>query len=107
MVIFYGIFFIQCIGGCGKPCDEKIYTYEELIEPQNDQLVKVFIDNGLIIDDEFKEVFTEEEFQDYFNLEFDFLRRGITLRGHTMYFDLAKKTEIIYKKITGQESSYK
>ena len=79
------------------------YTYEELMELPGDQLVKVFVENGLEIDDEFKEVFTEEEFQDYFKGGFDFLRKGVTLRGHTMYFDLAGKTEVIYKKITGEE----
>lgn len=47
--------------------------------------------------------YTYEEFQDYFKGEFDFLRKGITLCGHTMYFDLAGKTEVIYKKITGEE----
>ena len=79
------------------------YTYEELMELPGDQLVKVFVENGLEIDDEFKEVFTEEEFQDYFKGEFDFLRKGVTLRGHTMYFDLAGKTEVIYEKNTGEE----
>ena len=76
------------------------YTYEELNSLPADQLLNLFIENGLIINEELKEVFTEEELQALFKSEFDTLHIGVTTRNHFMYFDLAEKTKEIYDKIT-------
>lgn len=76
------------------------YTYEELNSLPADQLLNLFIENGLIINEELKEVFTEEELQALFKSEFDTLHMGVTTRSHFMYFDLAEKTKEVYDKIT-------
>ncbi|MEG1560288.1 MAG: hypothetical protein RR398_05455 [Clostridia bacterium] len=90
------------VGGCMLLNYEnrKTYTYEELSSLPANQLLDLFIENGLVINEELKEAFTEEKLQDLFKLEFDTLHIGITTRSHLMYFDLAEKTKEIYDKIT-------
>lgn len=79
---------------------KKIYTYEDLSLLPSDQLLTLFIENGLEINEELKAAFTEVELQELFKSEFDSLYRGVSTRNDLMYFDLAEKTKAIYQKIT-------
>lgn len=76
------------------------YTYEELNAMPADELLNLFLENGLIINERLKETFTEKELQDLFKSEFPNLHQGFIVRSDMMYFDLAKRTKEIYDKIT-------
>lgn len=80
---------------------EKIYTYEELAELPGDQLLDLFVEHGLEINDRLKTTFTEAELQKLFKSEFELLCKGVTARSDLMYFDLADQTKEIYQDITG------
>lgn len=54
-----------------------IYKHEELTALPAEQLRQLFVDNGLIINDSFKTMLSEEKFQMLFKSEFDTLHRGI------------------------------
>ncbi len=81
---------------------KKIYTYKDLSTLPSDQLLALFIENGLEINEELKAALTEAELEELFKSEFDSLYRGVSTRSDLMYFDLAEKTEEIYQKITSQ-----
>lgn len=78
----------------------KRYTHEELIALPGDQLLSVFIENGLEINERLKSTFTEDELQELFKTEFESWCIGISSRSDTMYFDLAEQTKAVYEKIT-------
>lgn len=87
-------------GADNTSLNTKVYTHEDLIALSEEQLLNLFVENGLEINDELRSLFTEEELQTYFKDEFENLCQGITARNATMYFDLAKQTEVIYERIT-------
>ena len=72
------------------------YTYEELSDMPAEELLDLFICNGLVINDELKESFTEEELQTLFKEHFDLWHIGVSSMSHTMYMDLAEQTKEIY-----------
>ena len=76
-----------------------IYTYEELSEMPAEELFGVFIQNGLVISDEMRESFTDEELQNLFKENFQLWHTGVSAHSHTMYIDLAEQTKIVYDKI--------
>ena len=76
-----------------------IYTYEELSEMPAEELLDVFIQNGLVISDEMRESFTDEELQNLFKENFQLWHTGVSAHSHTMYIDLAEQTKIVYDKI--------
>ena len=76
------------------------YTYEELSEMPAKELLDLFIQNGLVINNDLKASFTEEELQTLFKEHFDMWHTGVSVMGHTMYIDLAYQTKAIYDKIT-------
>lgn len=78
------------------------YTYKEMCELPAYELLDLFIQNGLIISDELKQSFTEEELQSLFKDHFVFWHTGECLMDYTMYIDLAEQTKIIYKSIVQQ-----
>lgn len=80
--------------------DPKRYTHEELIALPGDQLLSVFIENGLEINERLESTFTEDELQELFKTEFESWCVGISSRSDTMYFDLAEQTKAVYEKIT-------
>lgn len=82
--------------------DEKVYTYEELISLPADELLDLFIENGLVINDRLSATFTEEELQELFKSEFELLCQGHIIREDVMYYDLAQRTKEIYQKISSQ-----
>lgn len=60
--------------GCGQQhiSEEKsLWTYEELSEMPKEELLDLFIQNGLIINDELSTAFTEEELETLFKENFD------------------------------------
>ena len=91
---------IGCQNKPNTPTETKsAYTYEELSEMPAEELLNLFVENGLIINDGLKASFTEEEIQILFKAQFDMWHRGISSMNHTMYCDLAKQTKEIYDKI--------
>lgn len=76
------------------------YTHEELTALPADELLNLFIENGLDINDELKSTFTEDELQELFKAEFETLRIGISRCSDVMCFDLAEQTKVIYDEIT-------
>lgn len=75
------------------------FTYEELNEMSADKLLDLFIQNGLVINDELKESFTDEELQTLFKENFHLWHTGVSAHSHTMYIDIAEQTKLVYDKI--------
>lgn len=75
------------------------YTYEELSEMPAGELLDLFIRNGLVINDDLKASYTEEELQVLFKGHFDMWHTGLSALSSTMYIDLAEQTKVIYDKI--------
>ena len=76
------------------------YTYEELSEMPAEELLDLFIQNGLVINDDLKAAFTDEELQTLFKENFHLWHTGVSARSHTMYIDLAEQTKAIFDKMT-------
>ena len=88
--------------GCGQNTDlgeKRYYTYEELEALPADELLELFIENGLIINEALKESFTEEEIQALFKEGFHYWSTGVCPMSWTAYFDLAVKTKAVYDQI--------
>ena len=83
---------------------QSAYTYEELSEMPAEELLDLFIQNGLVINDDLKASFTDKELQTLFKEQFDMWHRGISVMSHTMFIDLAEQTKEIYDKITEQNN---
>ena len=79
---------------------EQGYTYEELSEMPAEELLDLFIQNGLVINDDLKAAFTDEELQALFKKNFHLWHTGVSARSHTMYCDLAEQTKAIFDKMT-------
>ena len=79
---------------------EQGYTYEELSEMPAEELLDLFIQNGLVINDDLKAAFTDEELQDLFHENFHLWHTGVSAHSHTMYIDLAEQTKAIFDKMT-------
>ena len=79
---------------------EQGYTYEELSEMPAEELLDLFIQNGLVINDDLKAAFTDEELQALFKENFHLWHTGVSARSHTMYIDLAEQTKAIFDKMT-------
>lgn len=77
------------------------YTYEELSQMPAKELLDLFIQNGLVINDDLKASFTEEELQKLFKENFHLWHTGVSAHSYTMYIDLAEQTKVIYDKIIG------
>ncbi|MDO4568139.1 MAG: hypothetical protein Q4B99_04175 [Clostridia bacterium] len=76
-----------------------VHTYEELCELPANELLDLFIQNGLVISDELKQSFTEAEIQSLFKEHFALWHTGVSSMDHTMFIDLAEQTKIIYESI--------
>ena len=63
-----------------------------------EELLDLFIQNGLLINDDLKRAYTEE-LQTLFKEHFDMWHIGLLELSHTMYIDLAEQTKAIYDKI--------
>ena len=85
---------------------EQKYTYEELSEMPAEELLDLFIQNGLVISDDLKASFTDEELQTLFKENFHLWHTGVSARSHTMYCDLAEQTKAIFDKIAIPNFSY-
>ena len=81
---------------------EQGYTYEELSEMSGEELLDLFIQNGLVINDNLKASFTDEELQSLFKEHFEMWHTGMSAMSHTMYLDLAEQTKAIFDKIMGE-----
>ncbi len=79
---------------------EQGYTYEELSEMPAEELLDLFIQNGLVINDDLKAAFTDEELQALFKENFHLWHTGVSAHSHTMYIDLAEQTKAIFDKMT-------
>ena len=77
----------------------KINTYEELYQLPAKELLDLFIKNGLVINDDLKKDYTEEEMQTLFKENFHLWHTGVSAHSHTMYCDLAERTKEIFNKI--------
>ena len=75
------------------------YTYEELSQMPADELLALFVQNGLVIHNDLKRAYTEEELEALFKEHFDIWHLGLSELSHTMYLDLAQQTKAIYDKI--------
>lgn len=81
------------------PTEPKVYTYEELVEMPEDQLLDLFVANGLEIDESLISALGMEEIQEIFKKQFEHWRRGISTLSYKAYLDLAQQTEEIYARI--------
>ena len=75
------------------------YTYEELCELPAEELLDLFIQNGLVINDELKQSYTEEELQSLFKEHFSMWHAGVSALNAAMYMDLAEQTKMVYESI--------
>ncbi len=78
---------------------EQGYTYEELSEMPAEELLALFLQNGLTINDDLKASFTEEELQTLFKENFHLWHTGVSAHSHTMYCDLAEQTKAVFDQI--------
>ncbi len=65
-----------------------------------DELTDLFVENGLVIDGEFREIMTKEEFQELFKRNLMPFSQGITTYGHVIYSTLADSAKEVYEKLT-------
>ena len=101
--LFLALVCLLAMVGCGQKTvseEKHCYTYEELEAMPADELLELFIENGLVINDELKSACTEEQLQALFKTGFYHWSKGSTPLSHTMYSDLAKKTKAVYDKLT-------
>lgn len=75
------------------------YTYEELSQMPAKELLDLFIQNGLVVNNDLKALFTEEEIQTLFKENFHLWHTGVSAHSYTMYCDLAEQTKAIFDKI--------
>ena len=102
VALFLTLACLLAMGGCGQQTvleEKRYYTYEELEALPADELLDLFIENGLVINDELKASFTEEELQILFKEGFHYWCTGICPMSWTPYFDLAKQAKAVYDKI--------
>lgn len=76
------------------------YTYEELSEMPAEELLDLFIQNGLVINDDLKASFTEEELQTLFKENFYLWHTGVSAHSDSAFCDLAEQTKVIFDQIT-------
>lgn len=76
------------------------YTYEKLSQMPAEELLDLFIENGLVINDDLKASYTEEELRATFKEHFALWHTGVSAHSYTAYIDLAEQTKEIYDKIT-------
>ena len=74
-------------------------TYEELSQMPAKELLDLFIQNGLVVNNDLKASFTEEEIQTLFKENFHLWHTGASANSYTMYCDLAEQTKAIFDKI--------
>ena len=80
------------------------YTYEQLNALPAKQLYKVFIDNGLKVDEELKTYMSDEEIANIvLKGQFDLMIRGNTSCSHYMYKRFAEEVERVYKLLVGDQ----
>ena len=80
------------------------YTYEQLNALPAKQLYKVFIDNGLKVDEELKTYMSDEEIANIvLKGQFDLMIRGNTACSHYMYKRFAEEVERVYKLLVGDQ----
>ena len=70
-----------------------------------EELLDLFIQNGLVINDDLKAAFTEEELQTLFKENFYLWHTGVSAHSHTMYIELAEQTKAIFDQIIQWNSS--
>lgn len=102
LVCLLGICTIGMAGCSGKeqqPDSKTKYTYEDLKALEGDELLKVFKENGLTIQDELLEILPEEKVAALLKEDFDLLIEGSTTRDHTAYHDFAEDVQKVYSKI--------
>lgn len=76
------------------------YTYDQLKALPAKELYKVFIDNGLKVDEELKTYMSDEEIADIvLKGQFDLMIRGNTSCGHYMYKRFAEEVKRVYELI--------
>ena len=89
--------------GCSPNTDlgeKRFYTYEELEAMPADELWDLFIENSLVINDELKESFTEEQLQALLKEGFHYWHTGVCPMSWTPYMDFADQVKTVYDKIT-------
>ena len=76
------------------------YTYEELSAMPAEELLDLFIQNGLVINVDLKASFTEEELQTLFKENFHLWHTGVSAHSDSAFCDLAEQTKVIFDQIT-------
>jgi len=80
------------------------YTYEQLNALSAKELYKVFIDNGLKVDEELKTYMSDEQIADIvLKGQFDMMIHGNTSCSHYMYKRFAEEVERVYKLLVGEQ----
>ena len=78
----------------------KVYTYDELEGMTNHARLMLFEANGLEINAQLRQTYTDEQLEALFGAEFAQWSAGKTTRKGAMYRDLAKQTERICRELT-------
>ena len=76
------------------------YTYEELSAMPAGELLDLFIQNGLVINDDLKTSFTEKELQTLFKENFHLWHTGVSAHSDSAFCNLAEQTKMIFDQIT-------
>ncbi|MBE5956819.1 MAG: M56 family metallopeptidase [Lachnospiraceae bacterium] len=91
--------FILVLCFLTSPIHDNLYTHRELMQMPSLELYDLFLDNGLILPDSYKEK-PKEELADYLKNNFDNLSQGFAAASYTEHQDFAQSVKDVYEKIT-------
>ncbi len=83
--------------------NEKKYTYEELKAMPSEELLALFVDHGMDVDQDLKLAISEDEMAEIFRNEFDLMIQGTTSLNHGGYYEMAQDAQEIYDAIVIEE----
>ncbi len=79
---------------------DKKYNYEKLSALSSEELYKVFLENGLKVDEELKTYMSDDEIANIvLKGQFDLMIRGNTSCSHHMYKRFAQEVKRVYELI--------
>ena len=99
IIMLVAIFLVACTVD-GNKQEEKLYSYEELVSMSSDDLLDLFEDNGLVIEEDLAANLSREEIGKVLKVQFSFMIEGTTSLSSIGYMEMAKDVQRIYRQIS-------
>lgn len=80
-------------------CSKEPYSYDDLISLPPQDLLQVFLDEGLEIQTDLLQSMDPEQLAGIFKSEFYLMTQGTTSLSHVGYAEMAKDVQEIYERI--------